>query len=79
MVQLALEGRDGDMLRDMAAFLRCVGLPARRADFGLADARDEDLRHIATASLPSGNIRNFPGPVDAEALCAAIRRVESLN
>ncbi len=79
MVHLALEGRDGDALRDMAGFLRSVGLPATLRELGTTDATPADMRMVAEGALTSANVRNFPVAVTVPALQAAINRVETLN
>lgn len=78
LVQLAIEDRDEAELRDLAGFLRAVGLPASLAELGMADATEAEIAEIArltTIGPKNGMIEVRAAP---DRIAAAIRRVEAL-
>jgi len=78
LVQLAIEGREDGEIRDLAGFLRAVGLPASLGELGMAEVTDAEIAEIArltTIGPKNGMIEVRATP---EQIAAAIRRVEAL-
>ena len=78
LVQLAIERRSDDFLRDVIGFNRSVGLPATLADLGMADPSHDEIAEIArlTAIGPKGG--RIIVAAAPEAIADAISRVEAL-
>ena len=75
-VQLALEGRDADFMRDHAGFYNRIGLPATLKALGLADATPDVFDLIADKTLDVVHMKNFPRPVSKAEFVATMREVE---
>lgn len=79
LVQLALEGRPEEELRELIAFYRDIGLPVKLRDMGLdrplTDREQEELIRVSLSQ--EGTMANMPFPVTGESLAAAIRQVEA--
>jgi len=78
LVQLAIEGRDDAFTRDVAGFLRDVGLPTSLGELGMADPTDAEIAEIArltTIGPVGGMIEVRAAP---EQIAAAIRRIEAM-
>ena len=78
LVQLATEGREA-MLADLAAFLEAVGLPTSLVAMGVDDPTDEEIGHVAAATMTSPHMRAFARPVAIADIAVAVRQVEALG
>jgi len=78
LVQLALEGRDDAVIRDLMGFYGEVELPVRLADLGMADPTAAEIAEIArlTGIGPAGG--RIQVLKSAGEIAAAIRRIEAL-
>jgi glycerol dehydrogenase len=75
-VQLALEGRGSDFMRDHANFYNRIGLPLTLKSLGLADATRDVFDVIADKTLGVVHMNNFPRPVSKAEFVAAMHDVE---
>ena len=75
-VQLALEGRHADFMRDHAGFYNRIGLPATLKALGLGDATPDVFDLIADKTLDVVHMKNFPRPVSKAEFVATMREVE---
>ncbi|BCV20276.1 iron-containing alcohol dehydrogenase family protein [Moorella sp. Hama-1] len=77
LVQLVLEGKDAEEIRELAAFNRQVGLPVTLEQVGLSPTDGPSLDLVSQAAADSPDMANMPFPVTAamvrEALLAADR------
>lgn len=78
LVQLAIEGRDDDFIRDVAAFSRSVGLPTSLTELGMADPLAAEIAEIARLTTVGPKGGRIVVAVSTEVIAAAIARVESL-
>ena len=79
LLQLQLEG-DPETLAQVRAFNRSIGLPCCLRDLGVpANQIDAAATSIVAGTMTAPYITNFPRPVTAASLTAAIHHVESLN
>jgi glycerol dehydrogenase len=78
LVQLAIEGRD-ELLADVRAFNRSVGLPVSLGDLGMDAPSDAEIAEIGrlTYAGPAGG--RIVVDVSPEAIADAIRKVEALT
>lgn len=78
LVQLALENRPKEEVRELVRFYREIGLPAKLADMGIdRELTKEELDGIIRVSMsPEGTMANMPVPVTPDTLVSAIREVE---
>ncbi|MDF8334592.1 glycerol dehydrogenase [Novosphingobium cyanobacteriorum] len=79
LVQLAVDGQQGEALMDLAEFLRDVGLPTTLAELGVVDVSEIDLDEIAAAIMNSPHIGNVERPLTHRDVVIALRQVESLG
>lgn len=79
LVQLAAEGRDEAELRDIAGFIRGIGLPATLRDLGMADPTADEIAEIARLTMTAPHTANLAVPVTAASLVEAMRRIETLD
>lgn len=79
LVQLALEARSDAFIDDLRRFYRAVELPASLRELGMDRPSDEELRLIAEGTMTAPHVRNFPRPLSASDIDAAMRRVEALS
>lgn len=79
LVQLACESADDEVLVDMAAFHRSVGLPTRLSDMGIADCGSNTMERIAhwAHDGPAGS--NLIVSASTDELVAAMRRIEAMT
>lgn len=78
LVHLAAEGRDDATLRELIGFYRRIGLPARLAELGMDAPTGSEIEQIADDTMTAPHLRNFPVPLDRDAIARAIRRAEEL-
>ncbi|MES2320784.1 MAG: glycerol dehydrogenase [Pseudomonadota bacterium] len=76
LVQLMLEGRSAEMVHELVAFYRELGLPARLADLLGSDPTSAELDTIAEQSMRSPSAARFTPPVTTVGLRAALGRLE---
>ena len=79
LAQLAVEGRGEEELKDLAGFLRGIGLPCSLADLGMTDPTEEEMREIARWTMTAPHLANLAVPVSEVGVLAAIRRVERMS
>ncbi len=79
LAQLCLEGRSDDVLADMKAFYREVGLPASLADLGLHGDPAAAIRTIATRTIAEAPyVKQFDGEVTETTLSVALGRANRM-
>lgn len=78
LVQLAIDGADDETIRDLAGFLRHVGLPASLANLGMNDATDAEITEIARLTTIGPENGLIDVLASAEDIKSAILRVEGL-
>jgi glycerol dehydrogenase len=80
IVQLVLEGKGQDVLREVLEFCWSVGLPTNLAALGLANLNRSQIMQIATrATAPGETAHNEPFVVTAEAVADAIAATDLLG
>lgn len=77
LVQLMLEERPPEMLQDMWALFKDLGLPLSLADVQLPDIQPHELQQLIEGALGSPSLRRFVRPLQGADLQAAIARVEN--
>ncbi|WP_438445351.1 iron-containing alcohol dehydrogenase family protein [Gorillibacterium sp. sgz5001074] len=79
LVQLALERRPEEEIRELTGFYRSIGLPVKLRDMGLdRPLTGREMEELIRVSLsPEGTMANMPFPVTGESLAEAIRQVEA--
>jgi len=76
LVEMALEGWPAAEVRDFAAFLRSLRLPASLAELGLPKPGGNVLRSLADASCRMGHVAGRTKPLDPARLVAALESTE---
>lgn len=80
IVQLVLEGKGQDVLREVLEFCWSVGLPTNLAALGLANLNRSQIMQIASrATAPGETAHNEPFVVTAEAVADAIAAADLLG
>ena len=74
---LALENRSDEELLEAVRLAQACAVPLRLSE--IADLNEDELESIVQASLHAPDMANMPGQVTAEALYAAIARVEEMG
>jgi glycerol dehydrogenase len=75
-VQLVLEQRSEDFLRDHASFCSDAGLPLSLAALGLPNPSSDQLQMIADLTLATAHMKNFQRAVSRDEFIDALKRVE---
>jgi glycerol dehydrogenase len=78
LVQLAAERRAAEDIRELADFLRLVGLPSSLADLGLPDPNVAEITAIAEDAMTAPHVCNMPKPITVGDITAAVERVERI-
>lgn len=79
IVQLVLENRPDEEIKEIAGFCKKVGLPTTLKDLGLEHVTDDRLLEAAKETcLPTDTMVNMPFPVKPEDIVAAMRKADSL-
>jgi glycerol dehydrogenase len=78
VVQLILQGRSLDAIRELLAFYRAIGLPMTLAELGIP--QDSESLRVASrfACDPRSSIHLLPTPITPEVLVAAIAEADRL-
>lgn len=80
LVQLVVEGRDGDEISRVIDFCRSVGLPTNLAGVGLADAPRETIDTIAARTVEPGETAHHePFAVTAAMIADGVRVADELG
>nr|WP_246559415.1 glycerol dehydrogenase [Geoanaerobacter pelophilus] len=80
LVQLVLEGRSPDAIREVLGFCHAVGLPICLADLDLPAPTRDDIRQVATAAVaPGETIHATWFPVTSDMVDAAIWAADALG
>ena len=78
LTSLFLTDRPIETINEVYGFCESIGLPSTLADIGLAEARDEDLLKVATASCLEGEtIHNEPIPVTPDLVFSALKAADA--
>jgi glycerol dehydrogenase len=73
LVQMVMEGRPTEEVRDLLNFYRQIGLPTRLADLGVSNPTDEELADVAERMcLPGALSHNMPFAIDKKMVKNAI-------
>jgi len=79
LVQLVMEKREGNFIRDLIGFYRRVGLPTSLEQLGLREFRSDKIENVAKRACQEGSyIHNMPFEVDEKAVVEAIIEANSL-
>ena len=78
LVQLALEGRSDDIIGELMAFFRSIGLPCDLGSLGMTEPGRSDVVELARWSMTAPHLGNVPVTVTQGGLEGAIERVERL-
>jgi glycerol dehydrogenase len=76
LVQLAAEGRPDAEILELIAFHTRTGLSTTLSDLGMTDPTSEEIGDIARWTMTAPHLKNLAIALDAEAIVAAISRVE---
>ena len=80
IVQLVLENRSMEEIRNLQSFCLQVGLPVTLSQIGICEDIEEKLSAVvAKACEPNGYVHNMPFVVEEEALLGAIRVADTLG
>jgi len=78
LVQLIIEGRPEEEIKEIYDFFRAVGLPATFKDLGIEDVEEKEIKLVAEESLQSyWDVEPFP--VTAQMICEAIIMADILG
>jgi glycerol dehydrogenase len=78
MVQLMLEKRPAEFMRDQIQFHRSVGLATSLADLGVVQSTEAILSVIAEGAMTAPHLKHFVRPLQAADFSAAMRDLETL-
>jgi len=78
MTSLFLTDKPRETINEVYSFCESIGLPSTLADIGLAEASDEELLRVATASCSEGEtIHNEPIPVTPDMVFSALKTADA--
>jgi glycerol dehydrogenase len=79
LVQLILENKEPDVIKDLIRFYKRIGLPTRLEELGLKEFRLERIERAAHRICQEGSyIYNMPFKVDKRVIIEAILKADSL-
>jgi glycerol dehydrogenase len=78
VTSLFLTDKPTETINEVYRFCESIGLPSTLADIGLAEASDEELLKVATASCSEGEtIHNEPIPVTPDMVFSALKTADA--
>lgn len=78
LVQLMLERRPAEFMREQLRFHRSVGLATCLADLGVAPLTGAVIDTIAEGTMTAPHLKHFPRPLRAADFASAMRELETL-